>query len=330
MGSSTIKAVDAFDYVAARGGFDPRRTAAGYGVQLAVRLAQQVMNALIAERFNWKWNRATAPQFLTNSYQQDYPQIGLVGLGWLEDCDVVDINNTSFPPPLGNATVRRQLSRVGQYVGYGPGGVRNQQVCWMYNKDLSYGTWPGPGQVYSPLIAAQVVQNPLMSMVDKNGNLMIVTTFGETGAIAPYAPAGSAEGTLVPDGTVVWTVVGPMSQGFRVFPLPGPTGPVYQFTPYYQVKAPTFANLQQMIDPIPDDYSNVFFDGVEWQCKGASADIKQREEFRQNYPLWLKSLETAKEQGDKEADAYAMLPATSPVENVYGWLRNPQDPSQPY
>jgi hypothetical protein len=37
-----------------------------------------------------------------------------------------------------------------------------------------------------------------------------------------------------------------------------------------------------------------------------------------------------RKQGDRENDAYGMLPATSPIENVYAWVRNPQDPSQPY
>ena len=336
MGSSTIKLVSAFDYVAARGVPDPRAGAGGYGVQLALRLGQQVMNDLIAERFNWKWNRAIAAAFLTNSYQQDYPQIGLQALGWLETCAVVDINNTQVPPPLGTATVRRDLARAGMTLGYGPGGVRNQQVSWDYNRNLQFGKWPGPGVTFSPLITAQVVQNPIMSMVDANGNLLIVTTFGTTANVpptnvAPLLPPNTAEGTTVVDGTVVWTVVSPNSQGFRVFPLPGPTGPVYQFTPIYQQKAPTLLNLStSTLDPIPDDYSNVFFTGVEWQCKGASPNPAERKEFKDNYPLWLKSLEDARKQGDREADAYGMLPASSPVDNVYGWLRNPQDPSQPY
>ena len=102
MGSSTIKLVAAFDYVAARGVPDPRAGAGGYGVQLALRLGQQVMNDLIAERFNWKWNRAIAAAFLTNSYQQDYPQIGLQALGWLETCAVVD----SVLPLMVAPTVR--------------------------------------------------------------------------------------------------------------------------------------------------------------------------------------------------------------------------------
>jgi hypothetical protein len=227
--------------------------------------------------------------------------------------------------------VRRDLSPAGQTVGCGPGGVRNQQVSWDYNRNLQFGVWPGPQVPYSPLITANVVQNPLMSMIDANGNLLIVTGFGTTGSTAPLLAANSVEGTTVVDGSVTWTVVSPNSQGFRVFPLPGPTGPVYQFTPCYQVKAPTLANLNATtLDPIPDDYSNVFFTGVEWQCKGASPNPAERKEFKENYPLWLKSLEDTRKQGDREADAYGMLPATSPVENVFGWLRNPQDPSQPY
>ena len=324
MGNSTITVQNIFDRVAAKGIPSILQAPAGYGVDLAVAMANDVMSDIIAERFNWKFNRATAPAFLTNSWQQDYPQIGITNLGWLEDCDRIDINNTSLPKPLKQITVRRQLSRAGS------AWTPVSEVCWMYNNQLSYGTWPGANVTYNPLIAAQVLQNPLMSFVDKNGNLLILTTFGKTGLTAPFAAANAAEGTGVPDGTAGWTVVGAMSQGFRVNPLPGAAGPVWQIIPYYQVRAPKIANLQAFINPIPDDYSQYFQKGIESYSLAASPNPGDKERATVARGEWMKSMIDATKQGDREADSYGMLPATSPVENVYAWIRNPQDPNQPY
>ena len=327
MGNSTTTLQQVLDYASAKGVPIPTQTAAGYGTELAIKLANDVMGDIIAERFNWKWNRATAAAFYTNSWQQDYPQIGLTNLGWLEDADRVDINNTALPKPMRQLTCRRQLSRVS--MSWTP----VMELCWMYNFQLTFGVWPGPGVVYAPLVVtppAIVQQNPLMSMVDANGNLLIVTGFGTTGLAAPVLPGNSAEGTPVTDGSVIWTVASPNSQGFRVHPLPGASGPVWQITPYYQMLLQKLTALSSLINPIPDDYSRIFQTGYEIASKRSSPNPGDRAEGEKEYPLWMKAMKDAAKQGDREADAYGMLPATSVVENIYGWRRNPQDPSQPY
>ncbi len=327
MGNSTTTLQQVLDYASAKGVPIPTQTAAGYGTELAIKLANDVMGDIIAERFNWKWNRATAAAFYTNSWQQDYPQIGLTNLGWLEDADRVDINNTALPKPMRQLTCRRQLSRVS--MSWTP----VMELCWMYNFQLTFGVWPGPGVVYAPLVVtppAIVQQNPLMSMVDANGNLLIVTGFGTTGLAAPVLPGSSTEGATVTDGSVTWTVVSPNSQGFRVHPLPGASGPVWQITPYYQMLLQKLTALSSLINPIPDDYSRIFQTGYEIASKRSSPNPGDRAEGEKEYPLWMKAMKDAAKQGDREADAYGMLPATSVVENIYGWRRNPQDPSQPY
>ncbi len=312
------------DWAKAKGIPVPTGQPSGYGTDLAIKLANDTLGDIVAERFNWKWNRATAAPFYTNSFQQDYPQIGLVNIGWLEDADRVDINNTSFPKPLRNLICRRQLSRTS--FSYNP----VQELCWMYNYELSYGTWPGQGVTFYPLVGSLVKQNPIMSMIDANGNFLILTGFGTTGNSAPSASANATEGTVVTDGTVTWKVVGSNSQGFRVNPLPGATGPVWQITPYYQVSPPALTQLGSLINPIPDEFSRYFQTGFEIACKTSSPNANDRAEGARDYPLWLKALQDARKQGDREADAYGLLPATSPVESIYGWRRNPQDPSQPY
>jgi hypothetical protein len=326
MGNSTIKLQDVIDWTKAKGIPVPTDQPTGYGTSLAIKLGNDVMGDIVAERFNWKWNRATAIPFYTNSYQQDYPQIGLTAIGWLEDADRIDINNTSIPKPLRSITVRRQLSRT----SYAAQPV--DQLCWMQNSQLTYGTWPGAGVTFNPLISTQVKQNPIMSMIDANGNRLVLTTFGTTGLAAPVLPASSAEGLTITDGTAVWTVVSPDGQGFRVFPLPGATGPVYQLTPYYQAKLQAIATLNSLLNPIPNDYIRLFQVGYDSYCLQSSPNPADQQKGARQYELWIKAMLDMKKQGDREADAYAMLPATSPVEFVYGpsGLRNPQDPSQPY
>lgn len=325
MGNSTISVRDVFDRVASKGIPTPLTTnVAGYSTDTAVSMASDVMREMIKERFNWKWNRQAAAPFCTNSFQQDYPQIGLGSIGWLEDCDRIDINSTQYPKPMKSITVRRQLSRTSDR--YRP----IQEICWMYNKDLSYGTWPGAGVRFNALITASVQQNPLMSMIDANGNLLILTTTGTTGTVAPVLPAASAEGATVNDGSCVWTAVNPYGQGFRVDQLPGPSGPVFQLIPYYQGRAVKITTLAQMLDPIPDDYSQYFQTGIEAACLASSpnpGDIARADRAK---VAWIASMVEAKQQGDREADAYGMIPGSPLVENVYSNLRNPQDPSQPY
>src|SRR5271156_467289 len=427
MGNSTTTLQSIYDWAKAKGIPVPTDQPGGYGTRLAVEIGNNVMSAIVAERFNPKWNRAIAAPFLTNSYQKDYPQIGLVDIGWGEDVDVIDINNTSFPKPLNTPVSmiwRRQLSRTS--INQWP----PNQICWMFNSELSYGTWPGPGEVYNPqLTPGPVIQNPLMSMIDANGNRLIVTTLGTTvkapaaAAVAPtygqivggglvilyvlgatppswlvpginvsiqvsdynlqpgvpvevtgvstgtviggqtyyglsyvlpnapivaqeaitgsaqqyvgvpLLPNASAEGTTFNDGSVVWTVVSPNSQGFRIYPLPGATGPVYQITPYYQMLLQKLTNLQSLINPIPDDQRYIFQEGVEIMCKKGSPNPNDRAEAMKDWPLWLGALVKLLKENNREIDAYGAYPANGVVESVYGvfrGLRNPQDPGQPY
>jgi hypothetical protein len=326
MGNSTVTLQFVDDIAKGKGIAVPTAQPSGYGTDLAIKNGNDVMADIVAERFNWKWNRAIAAPFYTNSFQQDYPQIGLTNVGWLEIADRVDINNTSFPKPGTQITARKDLPRA--FFATFP----INQVCWKYNFELSFGTWPGAGQVFHPLVAAQTLQNPIMSMIDANGNRLIVTGFGTTGSVAPVLAANSPEGTTVTDGSVTWTVVAAMSQGFRVFPLPGAAGPVWQVTPYYQVLLQKLTALGSLINPLPDDYSRFFQTGYEIYCKRGSPNPTDRAEGEKEYPLWLKAMLDAAKQGDRELNAYGMIPASSPVEEIYGWqgLRNPQDPGQPY
>jgi len=162
--------------------------------------------------------------------------------------------------------------------------------------------------------SAPAGQNPVLSMLDANGNILIVTTFGTTGSSAPAAPANAAEGTTVTDGSVVWSVVSGTSQGFRLDTLPGASGPTYQVTPTYQIDPPKFTSAMQLLDPIPDSYSRYFYRGLESECLQASpdpADMKRGMEMRKQ---WLEAMGEAMKQGDRELNAFKLLPENSAVE----------------
>lgn len=327
MATSTIELQQVMDTLAAKAVPDPRNSASGYGDQLLLDLATQVMADIICERFNWKFNRLNATPFPSNSWQQDYPQLAQPNgaiIGWGEDCDMIDINNTVMPKPLWNIKWRRGLSRTSLNVW------RMANICWMYNKDLFIGEWPGPDVVYTPLITQQTTkQNPLMSMTDKNGNILIVTTFGTTGSTAPFAAAGAPEGTPVNDGSVVWTVVAPESQGFRLDALPNTTGPVYLFKPYYQADPPKFATPSQLLTPLPDSFSRFFYRGLESECYIASPNPADQKRGQDAKLAWLNGLKETYKQGNREANIYGLVPLTTPVERRWDDI-GPYTADQPY
>lgn len=315
MAVSTMTLAIALDTLAAKGIPDPRNQSGNYGLTLALRLGTRVMSDLISPRYNWAFNRAVAAPFYTNSWQQDYPQPANAAgpIAWGDDVDYVDINNPTIPKPLnwdGALTWRRGLSRTSIT------GWRPRNICWMYNSQLSWGTWPGASTTYFPLVTTgKVSQNPIMNFIDKNGNYLILTTFGTTGLTAPFAAVNALEGVTVNDGSCVWTVVSGSSQGYRLDTLPSATGMTLQILPYYQLASPNFATIQQTLAPIPDDYSTYFDTGLEFQCLMASPNPGDLNRTKADYQQWLKGLESMMKQANKSPDIYGMVPATSPVES---------------
>lgn len=316
MAISTRSLQSVYNVIAAQGISDPRAQPGGYGDDLAWDLASQVMGDLITQRFNWKFNRGVAAPIYTNTWQQDYPQpaqaAGLIG--WGEDCDILDVNNNTFPKPLnwdGAITWVRQLTRTSI------SRWRPSRICWMYNAELGWSTWPGAATVIYPLLGvnAPAGQNPILNFIDSNGNYLILKTFGTTGSVAPAAAANAAEGITVNDGSCVWSVVSGTSQGFRLDFLPGAAGPTYQITAIYQIQPPTFTTFSQFLSPIPDSFARYFQTGLEWKCKMASSNPAEKKEGLQEYPLWLKSMELMIKQGDREPNIYRLVPESSVVES---------------
>lgn len=322
MAVSTKSLESVYDVIAAKGIPDPRNQSQGYSDKLTLRIADSVMADLITERFNWKFNRAVAAPFYTNSYQQDYPQPAQAGgpIAWGESCDICDINNTQLPKPLnvdGEVIWAQELPRTSA------SARRPNRISWMYNDQLSWGTWPGAGVKFYPLvgITAPAGQNPIMNFQDVHGNYLILVGFGTTGNAAPSLPAGSAEGLTVVDGTCTWSVVAAKSQGFRIDVLPGSTALTWQITPSYQLEPPTFKTLAQLLTPIPDSFSRHFERGLQAECVLASPNPGDRQRFPETREQWLMSLDKIKQQANKSPGVFGLVPASSPVEDRWGGWR---------
>jgi hypothetical protein len=300
----------------------------GNSLQPALTIANDTMTEIIAQNFNWKFNRFSPPSFpvfYTNGFQQDYAIPGLVNLGWIEHGELIDINNTAIPKPIWPLEVVRDLPRTSAQYGK-PG-----QVCWLPNDQLYYATWgaantgnatiglnPGPNMVIGPLLGVYAAPiNPILQVQDAFNNLWVLTTFGTTGSSNPFAsnlnpvyptsqnPTQAA--TTVTDGTVVWTAVNPKGMGIRCNPIPPQTGIVYQFYLVGQFRAFTFqngpfANFNQTIEPIPDDFAKYFRDGFIALTYAHAPDPRKQAKAEIMKANWLKSVVNARQQADRERE----------------------------
>lgn len=325
MGSSTTSIQSVVDYIFSLGELSPVIPAGGYSVNTALTMATDVMADMISQRFNWKWNREKIPPFYTNSWQQDYAMIGSLfpaPIGWLENAYWVDINNTALPKPTYPIEVHRDLP-VTSISGNPP-----SKIAWYPNDQLNLGLWPGPNKVYTqPLGAILTPTNPPVSIVDAGANILTLTTYGTTGAIAPSAPPNSIEGTTVNDGSCIWTVCDPNAQGFRIIPLPPQTTVIYQINVVAQRKAPPpFTSMQALINPIPDDYANWFRTGFSVYCYKLSPNPQLRSQFPAMQGSWMGAMEAAMKQGDREPENCGFYPDRTVVAAQGGIDIGPANP----
>lgn len=325
MPSSTVTLQSIVDNVSSMGEIQPVLPTGGYSTITACAIASDVMAALISQRFNFKWNRFKVPPFYTISWQQDYAQLSgswPAQLGWIENAYWIDINNTSLPKPTWAIEAVRDLP-VTSISGNPPA-----KVTEFPNNQLVQGVWPGAFQVYTnPVGALQTPTNPTTNILDANGNILILTTYGTTGATAPVATAGAPEGTMVNDGSCKWTVVDPLGTGFRLLPLPPQQGVVYQVNVVGQMKAPAaFTSLDAQINPIPDDYAVWFREGFKAFCYQNSPNPQMQALFDRKRNLWLASIDAALKQADREVDNAGFVPDRTVVAPQGGIDIGPANP----
>lgn len=159
------------------------------------------------------------------------------------------------------------------------------------------------------------------------GNVQIVPVYPVYQAGNPSV--SSTVATTVTDGTVIWTAINPKGQGFRLNPIPPSSGVVWQVNPVGQMRVPRFGDMQQTLEPIPDDWESYFKAGFFAQCYRRSPDPKVRLKFKDEWELFMKSLDNAVKQGQRETDDFGFYPGNPGVMDT-GWAVNPTRPDWPY
>ncbi len=340
MANSQITLQQIVDDAMSSGELAPCLATGGWSDQPALRVANTVMTSMLlggpnGQPFNYKWNRFLIPSFPTISWQQDYFVPGVVTLGWLESCWCIQFTNTSQPKPKFQVEVHKDLFTTYQQTGY-PG-----KICWLPNKLLQTGTWgateistptgqnnPGPGVIYiDPRTSTQNPSNPITIITDPNGNFWTVTTYGTCGLtqpmwtnppVYPTLTTPNTVASTTTDGSVVWTAVNPDGQGFRLSPIPPQQGMVWTINPIGQSRIVQCTSLQQTLEPVPDDWADYFREGFFCQLYRRSPDAKVRAKFAGEWALWLRSLDMAVRQGNREPDDFGFYPTHSIMETGYG------------
>lgn len=326
------------------GDIEPVLNVAGQSSGPALTIANDVFNAICGTSFPHKWNELNLPPFYTNSWQQDYalvyppnwapgqPAAGqsLTNLAWLERGICIDINADSFPKPYREVECGReqQQNPGANYVvnmgANGSGGNPLFIVNFFPNHTLYYGTWgalnngtqsignnPGPGSAYmTPLGSQSMPDNPITQIMDANGNFLVLTGYGIEGSAAPLAATNALPGAVVfgTGATTKWTVVDPWGQGIRIDPTPSQTGVVWQFLLVGQMKPMRFTTLGQTLFPLPDEFEPNFRQGFIAQCYRYSTDSKVRAKFKDEWALWLASLQELRAKQDRELEENIFVP----------------------
>lgn len=311
---------------------EPVLNVGGFTMEPALTIANDVFTEICAQAFPHKWNRGLLPLFYTWSWQQDYALVNPDGSSvyefeWLEKGMAINISSTQIPKPWVTVECGRDLpKRTGSYVINGGTQIGNPGflISSMLNSELYYGTWGAPnslspswgnnpqaGSVYTgPTATTAMPANPISQIIDANGNLLVLTTFGTEGSAAPLAVIGAAPGTAVSGlgASTVWTVVDPVGMGVRILNVPSQTGVVWQFNIDGQFVPPKFTSLDQSLSPLPDKYEPFFRAGFIAQCYRYSKEAKVRAKFKEEWPMWQKSLTNMKEAQDREIDEWSFVP----------------------
>jgi len=162
--------------------------------------------------------------------------------------------------------------------------------------------------------------NPITQIIDANGNLLLLTTYGVEGVTAPLAAQNAPPGTQVSGSgaTTVWTVMDPVGLGMRILDVPSQTGVVWQFNMIGQMPPTVFTSLSQTLYPLPDKYEPFFRAGFIAQCYRYSPEAKIRAKFDKEWPLWQRSLANMRAAQDRELEEYRF----EPQRTVMGGGRN--------
>lgn len=310
--ASTITLQSVVDYARTFAELTPVLAVGGQSQQPALSIAQDVMGKMLGPTMPWKWNRILVPPFYTNAWQQDYGVPGISNLKWIENATWVDVNNTSTVKPVAALEAVRDIQPTSSLF------MPPAQVAWVPNQEMAFGTWPGANVTYTnPVGIQQAPNNPSTQIRDTNGNLLVLTTYGTTGSTAPALPASAPTGTTVTDGTVIWTALDPLGQGFRLSSIPTAASLTYQINIVGQARSPMFSSLKQTLAPIPDDHAPLFRSGFVACAYRHSPEAAVRSRYTQEVALWMQELSAEVGASNRERNQYGFYPAQSLSDGGY-------------
>lgn len=333
--TSSVTLQDVINYARSFSEVNPVLPAGGFSYEPALTFANDVLQKILAQGLNWRWNASYVPLFISNSLQQDYVT-NLTDIGWLTSAFRIDINNNTntgnlCPKPLFLIETNRDM-------GITPYQGNPSLVCFIPNTQATFGVW-NPNTTYTCGYGiAGAPANPIFQIVDANNNILFLdtsimnlnpfvpgyngtplsipvpnpfnsdgTSTGVSGSTAPILPPNSPPGTTVQDGTLTWTVANPSGYALRFNPLPAEGGFVWLFQVVYQRRAPKFTSIQQTISPVPDDLAYLFREGFLAKCLQHANSPRAP----MQYQMWEEQIQQAIRAGEREEQAWSMFPDTS-------------------
>lgn len=309
MAKSNITTQILIDYARTYSWCSPVLGAAGYSDEPGLSFSNDIIQKVMAKPNPWKWNSVVLPPFETNPYQQDYPtNISQNTMGWLESATQIDINNLTQLPPtqIPVQCVDRLLPT------YATGLVG--KICWIPNSIAQYGVWPGINVLYTDPITDTTTgeggpsNNPRTAILDPNGNIQLVVTYGTTGSSGPLWPAANAAaGTITNDGSVQWQVQDPNGVAIRLDVQLTANAQVWQINAIFQMKPPFLSSITQTFAPIPDDLAYLLKQGFLTFCY-KQGDAKMRAQFQDEFKQWMMDIQEAMGASDREDQEYGFHP----------------------
>lgn len=307
------------------------------------------------------WNSATNdPLFLVNFFPNNTLYYGTWGQGNLGSNT---FGNNPYPgaiytSPLGAYVTAASWSggQITFTLNYIPNGIQAGAILIVsgaypvgYNSSFTVvsvsgltvlvtstanpGTYQAGGLIGNNTNINQPV-NPISQIQDSNGNLLVLTTYGTEGTTPPTAAANATPGTVVSGtgATTKWTVADPFGQGFRILPIPSETGVVWQFNLVGQMTPVRFTSLTQTLFPLPDQFEPNFRAGFISQCYRYSPESKVRAKFKDEWTLWLASLNELRSKQDRETEENRFVPERGIMSNGWGYGNRfgPQNPFNTY
>jgi hypothetical protein len=108
----------------------------------------------------------------------------------------------------------------------------------------------------------------------------------------------------------------------RIFPVPAQTGRVWEFSITAQAQPVRFKSLQQTLFPLPDQYETNFRQGFIAQCYRYSTEAKTRAKFKDEWQLWLASLNELRAKQDRELEENIFIPRRGPDGGLFPCRRS--------